>query len=54
MRKRVYISADYSIYDGDHDVIDALHSWGNANSIRWFARSMDQQLPRDLMMMSEE
>lgn len=29
MRKRVYISADYSVYDGDQDVIDVLHSWGN-------------------------
>ena len=27
MSKRVYISADYSIYDGDRDVIDVLHSW---------------------------
>ena len=31
MSKRVYISADYSIYDGDRDVIDVLHSWGNDN-----------------------
>ena len=29
MRKRVYISADYSIDDGDRDVIEVLHSWGN-------------------------
>ncbi len=29
MSKRIYISADYSIYDGDRDVIDVLHSWGN-------------------------
>ena len=29
MSKRVDISADYSIYDGDRDVIDVLHSWGN-------------------------
>ncbi len=31
MSKRVYISADYSIYDGDRDVIDVLRSWGNDN-----------------------
>ena len=31
MSKRVYISADYSVYDGDRDVIDVLHSWGNDN-----------------------
>lgn len=31
MSKRVYISADYSIFDGDRDVIDVLHSWGNDN-----------------------
>ncbi len=31
MRKRVYISADYSFYDGDRDVIDVLHSWGEDN-----------------------
>ncbi len=31
MSKRVYISADYSIYDGDRDVIDVLHSWGKDN-----------------------
>lgn len=31
MCQRVYISADYSIYDGDRDVIDVLHSWGNDN-----------------------
>ena len=31
MSKRVYISADYSIYDGDRDVIDVLHSWGDDN-----------------------
>lgn len=31
MSKRVYISADYSVYDGDSDVIDVLHSWGNDN-----------------------
>ena len=31
MSKRVYISADYSIYDGDRDVIDVLHFWGDDN-----------------------
>ena len=31
MKRRVYISADYSIYDGDRDVIDVLSSWGNDN-----------------------
>jgi len=31
MSKRIYISADYSIYDGDRDVVDVLHSWGNDN-----------------------
>ena len=31
MGKRIYISADYSISDGDRDVIDVLHSWGNDN-----------------------
>lgn len=31
MRKRIYISADYSTNDGDRDVIDVLHSWGNDN-----------------------
>lgn len=31
MRRRVYISADYSIDDGDRDVIEVLHSWGNDN-----------------------
>ena len=29
MSKRVYISADYSIYDGDRDVVNELHQWGN-------------------------
>ena len=29
MRKRIYISADYSPSDGDRDVIDVLHTWGN-------------------------
>lgn len=28
LSQRVYISADYSIYNGDRDVIDVLHSWG--------------------------
>lgn len=27
MGKRVYISADYSSYDGDRNVIDVLHGW---------------------------
>ncbi len=31
MSKRVYISADYSPSDGDRDVIDVLHAWGNDN-----------------------
>ena len=31
MSKRVYISADYSSDDGDRDVVDELHSWGNDN-----------------------
>lgn len=29
MAKHVYISADYSIYDGDRDVIDVLHGWSD-------------------------
>lgn len=29
MKKRVYISADYSELDGDRNVIDILHEWGN-------------------------
>ena len=29
MRKRVYISADYSETDGDRDVVELLHEWGN-------------------------
>ncbi len=29
MSKRVYISADYSEYDGDRDVVNELHKWGN-------------------------
>ncbi len=28
MRKNVYISADYSESDGDRDVVDVLHKWG--------------------------
>ena len=31
MSKRVYISADYSENDGDRDVVDELHAWGNDN-----------------------
>ncbi len=31
MSKRVYISADYSVDDGDRDVIDVLHAWGKDN-----------------------
>ena len=31
MSKRVYISADYSISNGDRDIVDVLHSWGNDN-----------------------
>ena len=31
MSKRVYISADYSPADGDRNVIDELHKWGNDN-----------------------
>lgn len=29
MRKRVYISADYSGTDGDRDVVDVLNKWGS-------------------------
>ena len=29
MRKRVYISADYSESSGDRDVVNELHKWGN-------------------------
>ena len=29
MRKRVYISADYSSTDGDRNVIDVLHGWSD-------------------------
>ena len=28
MSKHVYISADYSEYDGDRDVVEELHKWG--------------------------
>lgn len=31
MSKRVYISADYSIWNGDRDVVDELHKWCNDN-----------------------
>lgn len=31
MSKQVYISADYSEYDGDQDVVDTLTRWGNNN-----------------------
>lgn len=31
MGKRVYISADYSENDGDRDVVEELHKWGNDN-----------------------
>jgi hypothetical protein len=29
MSKRVYISADYSASDGDRNVVEELHKWGN-------------------------
>lgn len=29
MSKRVYLSADYSVRNGDRDVIDELHKWGD-------------------------
>ena len=29
MSKRVYISADYSELNGDREVVDELHKWGN-------------------------
>ena len=29
MSKRVYISADYSQLNGDREVVDELHKWGN-------------------------
>lgn len=31
MGKRIYISADYSVYDGDRDVVDELHKWAADN-----------------------
>ncbi len=31
MSKRVYISADYALNDGDRSVVDELHKWGNDN-----------------------
>lgn len=31
MSKRVYISADYSLEDGDRSVVNELHKWGNDN-----------------------
>ncbi len=31
MSKRVYISADYSEANGDRNVVDELHRWGNDN-----------------------
>lgn len=31
MGKRVYISADYAPNNGDRDVVDVLHRWGNDN-----------------------
>ena len=31
MSKRVYISADYDLYDGDQDVVDELKKWGSDN-----------------------
>ena len=29
MRKRVYISADYSMSSGDRNVVEELNKWGN-------------------------
>lgn len=29
MSKRVYISADYAVNNGDRDVVEKLHEWGN-------------------------
>lgn len=29
MRKRVYISADYDVHNGDQDVVTELNKWGN-------------------------
>lgn len=31
MGKRIYISADYALNDGDRSVVDELHKWGNDN-----------------------
>lgn len=31
MSKQVYISADYSEYDGDRDVVEELNKWGSDN-----------------------
>ena len=31
MSKQVYISADYSMYDGDRDVVEELNKWGSDN-----------------------
>lgn len=31
MSKKVYISADYSEYDGDRDVVEELNRWGQDN-----------------------
>lgn len=31
MSKRVYISADYSIQNGDREAVDELHRWGKDN-----------------------
>lgn len=31
MGKRVYISADYALNDGDRSVVDELHKWGDDN-----------------------
>ena len=31
MSKRVYISADYSVEDGDRNVVNQLHKWANDN-----------------------
>ena len=29
MSKQVYISADYSVNDGDRDVVELLNTWGS-------------------------
>ena len=31
MSKRVYISADYAVENGDRDVVEELHKWGKDN-----------------------